>query len=149
MNPEPQNPVDLDELYQEIILDHFKHPRNAVKLSDEEALVDEENPTCGDRIKLTAAVKDGEVTSVKYEAHGCAISTASASMMSEAATGRSISDVRAMVEEFTAMMRGEKEFSASDSDDIVALEGVRRYPLRIKCATMPWHAISKALDVLS
>ena len=84
--------VHLDDLYQEIILDHYKHPRNFKSLSDEEALVDEENPTCGDQIRLTAKVEQGRITDVKYEAKGCAISVASSSMMSESLTGKTVED---------------------------------------------------------
>ena len=148
MSQETRNAVELDDLYQEIILDHFKNPRNARPLTDDEVVVDEENPTCGDQIKLFAKVEDGKVVDVKYEARGCAISTASASMMSELAMGRSIDEVRELTTSFSAMMRGEKPFEGDGFDDLIALEGVKRYPLRIKCATMCWHALNSALDQL-
>jgi len=148
MSKEAKSPVELDDLYQEIILDHFKHPRNARPLHDEEVVVDEENPTCGDQIKLFAKVVDGKVEDVKYEARGCAISTASASMMSELAMGKPVDEVRQLTSDFSAMMRGEKPFVGEGFDELIALEGVRRYPLRIKCATMCWHALSSALDQL-
>lgn len=140
-------PVELDDLYQEIILDHYKHPRHATKLDESEALVDEENPTCGDQILLTAKVEDGRIADIRYEARGCAISVASSSMMSETLVGKSVEEARRVVADFVAMMKGEKEMDA-DLGDVVALEGVKRYPLRIKCATMGWHALDHALDKL-
>lgn len=146
MKPEDQQ-VDLEELYQEIILDHAKDPRNARKLEESEVLVDEENPTCGDQILLTAKVEDGKITAIEYEAHGCAISTASASMMSEMLVGKTVEEAKAAIQDFVSAMKGEKPLEG-DWEDVHALEGVKKYPLRIKCATMSWHAASHAIDKL-
>ena len=82
--------MEFDDLYQEIILDHYRHPRHAGSVSDEDLLVEEENPTCGDQIRLTAAVENGIVADIRYEAHGCAISMASSSMMSEELIGKPV-----------------------------------------------------------
>ena len=140
--------MELDDLYQEIILDHYRNPRHAGEVSDEELLVDEENPTCGDQIRLTAKVADGVITDLRYDARGCAISTASASMMGEELIGKTLEEARARIADFVALMRGEKETDLDALGDLAALEGVKRYPLRIKCATMSWHAAGLALDKL-
>jgi nitrogen fixation NifU-like protein len=140
--------VELDDLYQDIILDHFRNPRHACRLSEEEALVDEENPSCGDQIRLTLHLEGDVVRDIRYEAHGCVISVASASMMSEALTGRTTADARRMIQDFVGLMTDKKPLT-SDLDDLAALEGVRHYPVRIKCATMSWHALEHALDKLA
>ncbi len=140
--------MQLDDLYQEIILDHYKHPRRARAIPDGEALVDEENPTCGDRIKLNARVADGRVADVQIDCAGCAICTASASMMAERAPGMTVGDFRRLSRGFAAMMRGGPELSEDELGDLAALRGVREYPIRVKCATMAWHALDRALDKL-
>jgi nitrogen fixation NifU-like protein len=138
--------VQLDDLYQEIILDHYRHPRHFRRIPDGEAMVDEENPTCGDRVKLSASVEQGAVAGVTVDCAGCAICTASASMMAERVVGRPVAEARRLIASFTALMRGEGEMSDDDLGDLVALRGVARYPLRVKCATMSWHALGAALD---
>ena len=140
--------MQFDDLYQEIILDHYRHPRHSGKVTDEELLIEEENPTCGDQIRITASVTDGMVADIRFEAHGCAISTASSSMMSEELVGKTVTEVRRRIADFVSMMRGEKEISPDELGDLIALEGVKKFPMRIKCATMCWHAAGKALDRL-
>jgi nitrogen fixation NifU-like protein len=141
--------IDLDDLYQEIILDHYKNPRHFARLTEAEALVDEENPTCGDQILLTAELEDGRISDIKYEARGCAISVASSSMMSEALIGKTVDEAKAIVSSFVNVMKGEGALGEEHGDDVLALEGVKKYPLRIKCATMGWHALDHALDKLT
>ncbi len=139
--------MDLDELYQEILLDHFRHPHNREDLRDDEVLADEENPNCGDRIRLAVELgPDGKVKHIRFDGKGCAISTASASIMTEFAKGRSPAELRAAADRFAAMMRSEAPFDAGDIEDAEALKGVREFPLRIKCATMSWHALKRALE---
>ena len=140
--------MQLDDLYQEIILDHYKHPRHFAKIPESEAMVDEENPTCGDHIKLNAAVEDGKLRDVTIECAGCAICTASSSMMAEKVAGQPVAEIRPLIARFNDMMRGGAEISDEELGDLVALKGVRQYPLRIKCCTMPWHALGSALDQL-
>jgi nitrogen fixation NifU-like protein len=140
--------MELDELYQDLILDHFKHPHNFRPLADSEALVDEENPTCGDHIRLMAKVEQGKIADVKFEGKGCAISLASASMMSERLTGMPVAEARRLISDFVAMIRGEKDMNADALGELAALEGVKQYPMRVKCATMSWRAAEKALDKL-
>ena len=141
--------MELDELYQDLILDHFKRPHNFRPLADAEVLVDEENPTCGDHIRLTAKVDQGKVADVKFEGKGCAISMASASMMSEHLIGMPVVEARRRIADFVAVIRGEKELNADTLGELASLEGVKQYPMRVKCATMAWHAASKALDKLN
>ena len=141
--------MEFDELYQEIILDHYRHPRNSGRVDDEELLVEEENPTCGDQIRLTAVVEDGIVTDIRYEARGCAISTASSSLMTEDLIGKPIRDVRERIQNFVKLMRGDQEVRFDELGDLAALEGVKNFPMRIKCATMCWHAAELALDKLT
>ena len=140
--------MEIDDLYQEIILDHYKHPRHARKLSDAEAMVDEENPTCGDHIKLSASVADGRIADVAMDCTGCAICTASTSIMAEMLVGHPVAEARTLIKAFTGLMRGEGQMSDEQLGDLVALRGVTKYPLRVKCATMGWHALQSALDKL-
>jgi nitrogen fixation NifU-like protein len=140
--------VQLDELYQEIILDHYKHPRHARKIPDSDAMIDEENPTCGDHIKLNAAVAAGKVSDVSIDCSGCAICTASSSIMTEMVIGRPVAEVRKLIDSFTGLMRGEKAMTDEELGDLVSLRGVSNYPLRVKCATMGWHALGAALNKL-
>ncbi len=137
--------MELDDLYQEIILDHYKQPRNHRAIPDAEAMVDEENPTCGDHIKLTARIDEERVAEVTVDCQGCAICTASASMMTEKAVGATVAEARQFAQDFTAFMRGGPDMTDDRLGDLVALRGVRNYPLRVKCATMPWHALEAAL----
>ena len=141
--------MELDDLYQDIILDHFKNPRHKRQLADPEVLVDEENPTCGDHIRLTASVKDGKITDIEYDGQGCAISMASASMMADKLVGMPVAQARTLIRDFVGLLRGEKEMSADELEDLAALEGVKQFPLRVKCATMSWHALAKALEKIS
>jgi nitrogen fixation protein NifU and related proteins len=141
----------FDDLYQEIILDHYKHPRNSTDLS---ALSDEhahENPTCGDSLKLRVTLgSDGGVETVEFDGAGCAISMASASMMTEMLKGKPTEEALEIVSEFVDIMRGEIEpVELEKHGDLVALGGVVQYPLRIKCATLAWHAFEKSLEDLS
>jgi nitrogen fixation NifU-like protein len=140
--------VELDDLYQELILDHYKHPRCSRSIPDGEAMVDEENPTCGDRIKLNARVADGRVADLEIDCSGCAICTASASMMAERARGMSVEAYRRLSRDFVSMMRGGPDLPDETLGDLAALRGVRQFPVRVKCATMAWRALDAALDAL-
>lgn len=140
--------MEIDDFYQEIILDHYKSPRHAAKIPDGAAMVDEENPTCGDHIKLNASVAGGKVSDIQIECGGCAICTASASIMAERCFGRPVAEVRDYAHRFIGMFRGGPDMTDDELGDLVALKGVRKYPLRVKCATMGWHAIDAALAKL-
>ncbi len=136
----------FDDLYQEIILDHAKHPRNKENLdfiSDDEV---HENPTCGDAIKLAVEFDShGKLKRVRFDGDGCAISTASASMMTELVEGKTREDALSMATGFVGIMRDGAENTLEEWGDIMALEGVIKYPLRVKCATLPWHALEHSL----
>ena len=140
--------MEMDELYQDIILDHYRDPRQAGTVEDEELLVEEENPLCGDQIRLTAVIENGQVKDIRYQARGCAISMASASMMTEDLIGKPIEEVRARIHDFVELMRSEREIPEDELGDLIALEGVKHFPMRIKCATMCWHAAEQALEKL-
>ena len=140
--------MEMDELYQDIILDHYRNPRQAGTVEDEELLVEEENPLCGDQIRLTAVIANGQVKDIRYQARGCAISMASASMMTEDLIGKPIEEVRARIHDFVELMRSEREIPEDELGDLIALEGVKHFPMRIKCATLCWHAAELALEKL-
>lgn len=139
---------DLEQLYQDIILDHYKNPRNRVELRDDEVLADEENPLCGDQVRLAARLEGGRIADVRYDGKGCVISQASASMMTELLKGKSADEAHKMIDQFVQAMRGEREFDPATPDDLLAMGGVRKYPLRVKCATMSWHGMEKVLNRL-
>lgn len=134
----------MRELYTQIIMDHYQHPRNRGTLEGadlEEHLL---NPLCGDEITVYAYLRDGKVADVKFDGRGCSISQASASMMTERLMGRSREAAEKEIQSFKAMMIGEKEFP--ETDDLAALKGVIQYPSRIKCATLAWTAFQNGLD---
>jgi nitrogen fixation NifU-like protein len=137
----------FDDLYQEIILDHYRNPRNAAKLDHIPESAAHENPSCGDTIKLEARVSDrGVVEEIRFDGKGCAISMASASIMTEELRGRPLDEVRGRIGEFLSIMRGEADPAVlEDRGDLACLKGVISYPVRVKCATLAWHALESAL----
>ncbi|MCG1010122.1 SUF system NifU family Fe-S cluster assembly protein [Salinicoccus sp. ID82-1] len=136
---------NLNQLYRSVIMDHYKNPRNKGTLEDGTLTVDMNNPTCGDRIRLTFNVVDDIVKDVKFDGEGCSISIASASMMTETITGKKIDEALAMGDEFSKMMLGEDYEITEDMGDIEALSGVSQFPARIKCATLSWKALEKGV----
>ncbi len=139
--------MSLESLYQEIILDHYKNPRNFGEVLDRAASAEHENPLCGDQMRVDIAVEEGKVRDIKFSGKGCAISQASASMMTEAVNGRSVAEAGEMVAAFLAMMRGEREFAALDeTGELEALKGVMQFPVRVKCATLAWSCLANCLE---
>lgn len=137
----------LDTLYRQVIMDHYKNPRNHGSLDEDDALtVNMNNPSCGDRIKLEMKVEDGKISDVKFTGEGCSISLSSASMMTQAIKGLPVDDALKLSEIFSEMMQG-KDYDAGDFDlgDIEALQGVSKFPARIKCATLAWKAMEKGV----
>lgn len=134
----------LDELYREIILDHYTRPRNRGKLESADIAVEGVNPSCGDEISLYARVRDGRLEEVRFEGRGCSISQASASMMTEAVRGKTLEAAEELVDRFKGMMHGEPP-DEHRLGDLVALQGVRRFPVRIKCATLAWVALQQGI----
>jgi nitrogen fixation protein NifU and related proteins len=137
----------FDDLYQEIILDHYRNPRNSadlVHISDENV---HENPSCGDSVKIHAVVKEGVVEKLEFDGKGCAISMASASMMTDLLAGKTVDEAKQVIARFQKIMRGEGEPTELEAwGDLAALAGVIDFPLRVKCATLSWHALDVTLS---
>lgn len=136
---------NLDALYRQVIMDHYKKPRNKGILEDGNLTVNMNNPTCGDRIQLTMNVIDGVVVDAKFEGEGCSISMSSASMMTQAIKGKKIEEAIKLSKAFSDMMQGKEMDENLDLGDIEALQGVAKFPARIKCATLAWKAMEKGL----
>lgn len=137
--------AELDELYREIILDHYRNPRHRGSLPKPTAAHEGFNPLCGDEVTVDVFVRDGRVEDVAYRGSGCSISQSSASMMTEAIRGKSVREAERLIEDFTGMMRGSVEIDPESLGDLEALSGVRKFPVRIKCATLAWHTLQEAL----
>jgi nitrogen fixation protein NifU and related proteins len=138
------NHINLDTLYRQVIMDHYKNPRNKGIL-DNSLTVDMNNPTCGDRIRLTLDLEDGVVKDAKFEGEGCSISMSSASMMTQAIKGKTLDKALKLSDIFSNMMLGKEYDDDIDLGDIEALQGVTKFPARIKCATLAWKAMEKGL----
>lgn len=136
----------VDELYKEIILDHYKQPRNKRELPGAALTCSANNPLCGDEITVYANVDDDTVTEIAFTGAGCSISQSSASMMTEAVAGKDVEQTRKLASEFRAMMAGELEPDEDAFGDLVALKGVVKYPIRIKCAVLAWDTLQEALE---
>ncbi|AJQ61690.1 SUF system NifU family Fe-S cluster assembly protein [Bacillus thuringiensis] len=136
---------NLDTLYRQVIMDHYKNPRNNGVLEDS-VTVNLNNPTCGDRIQLTMKVEEGIVQEAKFEGEGCSISMSSASMMTQAVKGKKIEEALQLSKIFSDMMLGKEYDDSIDLGDIEALQGVCKFPARIKCATLAWKALEKGLN---
>jgi nitrogen fixation NifU-like protein len=141
---------DLRELYQSTILDHNKKPRNFRVLERATHHADGYNPLCGDKVSVWVDVEDGVIRDVSFQGSGCAISTASASMMTETVKGKALAEADAIFERFHDVVTGEIDAEPSDEDldalgKLAVFAGVREYPARVKCATLVWHALRAAL----
>lgn len=135
---------ELGDLYQETILDNYKHPKNFGTLEDATHRAHGDNPLCGDKLVLTARVKDGTVDELRFRGIGCAISTAAASLMTEAVKGRSRGEIEALFAKYHAMVTGQG--GAEGLGKLEAFAGVSEYPARVKCASLCWHTLRAALD---
>lgn len=139
--------TDLRDIYQEIILDHYRRPRNFSELEGANHEANGHNPLCGDRVAVFLQVEDGTVQDVGFQGSGCAISTASASLMTEAVKGKSVKEVDALFQKFHGLMTGKEEGESMEAlGKLEALSGVRQLPVRIKCATLAWHTLQAALQ---
>ena len=137
--------ADLRELYQEIILDHSRHPRNSGEMADASGEAQGNNPLCGDRVTVYVRLGGDRIADATFVARGCAISVASASMMTEIVKGKTLAEARAIFERFHGQLTGDDAGPMSEDDELAALMGVREFPTRIKCATLPWHTFNAAL----
>jgi nitrogen fixation protein NifU and related proteins len=138
--------VALDEIYKEVILDHYKNPRNKRDLPGAELSCTRNNPLCGDEIGVSLHVEDGQVVEIAFQGAGCSISQSSASMMTEAVAGGPVPGALALADDFRGMMAGEVDPSEDRFGDLVALKGVVKYPIRIKCAVLAWDVLQEALQ---
>ncbi len=143
--------MSLTDLYREVILDHYRNPRNRGKLDAPAFHAEGTNPLCGDEVAIDLALEDGVVTDVRISGQGCSISQASASMMSEAIKGKTTEEVKAFAARFNSLMTTDEVIVDPDRPgavlgDLEALQGVREFPVRIKCATLCWHTMLDALQ---
>lgn len=136
---------DLRELYQELILDHYRTPRNCHALTDANRKAEGFNPLCGDRLTLYLKLEDGVIHDVSFEGSGCAISTASASMMTEHLKGKTEQEAEALFENFHHLVTQDAAAPGPDLGKLAVLAGVRAFPSRVKCATLAWHTLHAAL----
>ncbi len=172
--------TDLEDLYREIILDHYRSPRNRGELESPPAhRVEGFNPLCGDEVVVTILVRDGQVSDIRFAGSGCSISQSSASLMSSAVKGKPLEEVRALIRTFKSMMSihessigagaggaGAEDAEAEDAEaedagngsgivdaqkigELAALQGVVKFPVRIKCATLSWNALAQGLDEIA
>jgi nitrogen fixation NifU-like protein len=149
---------NLEDLYREIILDHYRSPRNRGELAPPAHRVEGFNPLCGDEVTVYLDVNDGVLTDIKLMGHGCSISQSSSSLMSAAVKGKSLDDVRATIETFKELMTAhETTMDAEERDaanlrtlgELAALAGVVKFPVRIKCATLAWNTLQQGLQELA
>jgi nitrogen fixation NifU-like protein len=141
--PEPQ----LDELYQEIIVDHYRSPRNKGPLPDAMISCQRDNPFCGDEITVELTIEDGVVKELMWDGRGCSISQASASMMSEELAGKPVDEALAFAGHFRELMQGKgDEAQWEELGDLEALKGVTKFAVRVKCATLAWSTFSEAVE---
>ncbi|MDD2929408.1 MAG: SUF system NifU family Fe-S cluster assembly protein [Sideroxydans sp.] len=136
--------TELRELYQETILDHYRQPRNAGRMADANRVAEGFNPLCGDRIKLFLKVDDGIISDARFEGSGCAIATASASLMTESIKGKRQDEALHLLEQVHHMVAGDG--SDSGVGKLQVLSGVHEFPQRVKCATLAWHTMKAALE---
>ena len=139
---------ELSELYQQVILDHNKKPRNFHKLENANRKAEGYNPLCGDQLNIYLKIDDEQVTDISFEGSGCAISKASASMMTQAVKGKSQAEVEQLFDEFHRMVTGtlDAETEPNHLGKLKIFAGVREFPVRVKCATLSWHTMHAALN---
>lgn len=140
-----------DELYRETILDHYHHPRNQGELNDATVKIEGVNPLCGDEITLYFNADDKTLSDVKINSHGCSINTASGSIMTECVKGQSLDNVKEVINTFKTMMLSKEDNTelSEELEDLECLRGVKKYPVRIKCALLPWNTLQQGLERLS
>jgi len=136
---------DLRDLYQEVIFDHYRKPRNCHVLDCANHKADGYNPLCGDQVSVYLQIEDGIIKDMSFSGSGCAISTASASLMTEALKGRKVAEVEHLFQEFHDMVTDSEDAPHEDLGKLEALAGVKEFPARVKCATLAWHTLHAAL----
>ena len=137
---------ELTDLYQEVILDHNRRPRNFRVIDPASATQEGFNPLCGDRLTLYLTLEGGVIRDVSFQGSGCAISKASASIMTEVLKGKTVDEARALFERFHQLITSDPSAPAEDMGKLSALAGVREFPTRVKCASLPWHTMKAAVS---
>ena len=135
----------LDELYREVILDHFKAPHRKGEMADATIKVDGANPLCGDELTYYLKLSGDRIAQVRFTGKGCAISQAAASMLAEQLEGKAVADATRLVEAMKALMQGKEPDDSLDLGDLEALAGVRKFPVRVKCAALSWNVVEQGL----
>lgn len=139
--------TDLADLYRDVIIDHNRNPRNFRRIADASSIQEGFNPLCGDKLTVYVKVEDGRIRDLSFEGSGCAISVASASLMSEALRGKSVEEAEQLFSKVHALLtRNEDSSDAASLGKLAALSGVHEYPSRVKCATLCWHTLKNALE---
>ena len=138
--------MSLEELYKEVILDHYRAPRNKGRLDPHDVMLERNNPLCGDELELYLKFNGEDLEGISFEGKGCSISMASASMMTEKVAGLGTKEAAGLAEAIKRMMAGEEEGNPEELEDLVSLKGVVKYPVRIKCALLGWNTLLEALD---
>ena len=136
----------LDNLYRHVILDHSSHPHHRGTLTESTNKIEMNNPTCGDVIELQVEIKDGKINNIAFDGSGCSISTASASMMTDAVIGKTIAEAEQLTDDFLLLVQGKEVADLEPLGDAAMLSGVAKFPARIKCATLAWKALGKAME---
>ncbi len=139
--------MSLDDLYKEVILDHYQHPRNRGLIENPDVATRGHNPLCGDEIILGVKLHDDTIDEIAFSGRGCSISQASASMMTDGVKGHEIDEVRVLLAGFREMMTGSGSTDGlGENEDMEALQGVKKFPVRVKCALLPWTALEEAIQ---
>lgn len=127
-------------------MDHYRRPRNKGRANPADLEAHENNPLCGDDITVTASLTDGKLSVVRFDGKGCAICIASSSIMTQKLAGKTLAEAQSFIANFLAMMRGEMPFGGKELGDLKALEGVLKFPVRVKCATLAWQTMKSAIE---
>jgi nitrogen fixation NifU-like protein len=138
--------MDLKDLYRDVILDHNRHPRNFGRLEGSDRQAEGHNPLCGDRLSVFVRTEGERVADIRFEGQGCAISTASASLMTEAVKGKDKTAIRALFDKVHTLLTREDAVADASLGKLAALSGVREFPARVKCASLCWHTLNAALE---
>ncbi len=144
MSTQPRE-YELDELYRDLILDHYRQPRNHAPLAHPTCASEGENPLCGDQVAVQIELADGTLADIGFSGRGCSISQASTSMMTECVKGKPLAEVRELIDQFKAMMLQDAE-PTPQLGDLESLQGVRKFPVRVKCATLAWNVLERLLQ---
>ncbi len=139
--PEPE----FDSLYREIILDHYRNPRHHEPLPNADVVAEGYNPLCGDEVELRLAFDNGRIAGVSVSGRGCSISQASGSMLTDAVFGKPVDEAERLIDLFTEMVKDPRVEPAEELGDLEALQGVAKFPVRVKCATLAWHTLGDGL----